>query len=134
MPFDPLTLLILLAIGLLAGVASGFVGVGGGLVLVPAMVVFLGLGQHAAQGTSLAMMLPPVGILAVLQYHRAGEVHWAYAAVLCVTFVIGAWTGSKWSLKLSESWVKLVFGLVMLYASFRMLWTAWTQLKPTLWP
>lgn len=134
MPFDPLTLLMLLAIGLLAGLASGFVGVGGGLVLVPAMVVFLGLGQHAAQGTSLAMMLPPVGILAVLQYHRAGEVHWAYAAVLCVTFVIGAWTGSKWSLKLSESWVKLVFGLVMLYASFRMLWTAWTQLKPTLWP
>ena len=75
-------------------------GVGGGLVLVPAMVVFLGLGQHAAQGTSLAMMLPPVGILAVLQYHRAGEVHWAYAAACCaacVTFVIGAWTGSKWS-------------------------------------
>ena len=134
MPFDPLTLLMLLFIGLLAGVASGFVGVGGGLVLVPAMVVFLGLGQHAAQGTSLAMMLPPVGILAVLQYHRAGEVHWAYAAVLCVTFVIGAWTGSKWSLKLSESWVKLVFGLVMLYASCRMLCTAWSQLKPTLWP
>ena len=134
MPFDPLTLLMLLAIGLLAGVASGFVGVGGGLVLVPAMVVFLGLGQHAAQGTSLAMMLPPVGILAVLQYHRAGEVHWWYAAVLCVTFVIGAWTGSKWSLKLSESWVKLVFGLVMLYASCRMLLTAWSQLKPTLWP
>ena len=134
MPFDPLTLLMLLAIGLLAGVASGFVGVGGGLVLVPAMVVFLGLGQHAAQGTSLAMMLPPVGILAVLQYHRAGEVHWAYAAVLCVTFVIGAWTGSKWSLKLSESWVKLVFGAVMLYASCRMLYTAWSQLKPTLFP
>ena len=134
MSFDPLTLLMLLAIALLAVVASGFVGVGGGLVLVPAMVVFLGLGQHAAQGTSLAMMLPPVGILAVLQYHRAGEVHWAYAAVLCVTFVIGAWTGSKWSLKLSESWVKLVFGLVMLYASCRMLWTAWSQLKPTLWP
>ena len=66
MPIDPLTLLSLLAIGLTAGVASGFVGVGGGLVLVPAMVVFLGLGQHAAQGTSLAMMLPPVGILAVL--------------------------------------------------------------------
>ena len=134
MPFDPLTLLMLLAIGLLAGVASGFVGVGGGLVLIPAIVVFLGFVQHAAQGTSIAMMMPPDGILAVLQYHRAGEVHWAYAAVLCVTFVIGAWTGSKWSLKLSESWVKLVFGLVMLYASCRMLWTAWSQLKPTLWP
>ena len=59
MPLDPLTLLTLLAIGLFAGIASGFVGVGGGLILVPAMMAFLGLGQHAAQGTSLAMMLPP---------------------------------------------------------------------------
>ena len=134
MAIDPSTLLTLLAIGFLAGVASGFVGVGGGLILVPAMMAFLGLGQHAAQGTSLAMMLPPVGILAVMQYHRAGEVHWSFAAVLCLTFVAGAWTGSKWSLKLSEAWVKLAFGTVMLYASVRMLATAWTQLKPTLFP
>ena len=132
MALDPTTLFTLLAIGLFAGIASGFVGVGGGLILVPAMMAFLGLGQHAAQGTSLAMMLPPVGILAVLQYHKAGEVHWAYAAVLCVTFVAGAWAGSKWSLKLSEGWVKLVFGLVMLYASCRMLWTAWNHLNPPL--
>ena len=134
MAIDPSTLLTLLAIGFLAGVASGFVGVGGGLILVPAMMAFLGLGQHAAQGTSLAMMLPPVGILAVMQYHRAGEVHWSYATVLCLTFVAGAWAGSKWSLKLSEAWVKLAFGIVMLYASVRMLATAWTQLKPTLFP
>lgn len=131
---DLITLMTLLAIGLFAGIASGFVGVGGGLILVPAMMVFLGLGQHAAQGTSLAMMLPPVGILAVMQYHRAGEVHWAYAAVLCVTFVAGAWGGSKLSLRLSESWVKLIFGLVMLYAAIRMLLQAWSQIKPTLFP
>jgi uncharacterized membrane protein YfcA len=134
MPLDPATLLTLLAIGLFAGVASGFVGVGGGLILVPAMMVFLGLGQHAAQGTSLAMMLPPVGILAVMQYHKAGEVHWAFAAVLCITFVVGAWGGSKLSLRLSEGWVKLVFGLVMLYASVRMLFKAWAQIQPTLFP
>jgi uncharacterized membrane protein YfcA len=134
MPLDPATLLTLLAIGLFAGIASGFVGVGGGLILVPAMMVFLGLGQHAAQGTSLAMMLPPVGILAVMQYHKAGEVHWAFAAVLCITFVVGAWGGSKLSLRLSEGWVKLVFGLVMLYASVRMLFKAWAQIQPTLFP
>jgi len=132
MPFDPLTIVSLLAIGLFAGLASGFVGVGGGLILVPALMVFLGLGQHAAQGTSLAMMLPPVGILAVMQYHKAGEVHWVFAAILCVTFVVGAWGGSKLSLRLSESWVKLVFGLVMLYASVRMLLAAWGQIKTTL--
>ena len=134
MPLDPATLLTLLAIGLFAGIASGFVGVGGGLILVPAMMVFLGLGQHAAQGTSLAMMLPPVGILAVMQYHKAGEVHWAFAAMLCLTFVVGAWGGSKLSLRLSEGWVKLVFGLVMLYASVRMLFKAWAQIQPTLFP
>ena len=134
MPLDPATLLTLLAIGLFAGVASGFAGVGGGLILVPAMMVFLGLGQHAAQGTSLAMMLPPVGILAVMQYHNSGEVHWAFAAVLCITFVVGAWGGSKLSLRLSEGWVKLVFGLVMLYASVRMLFKAWAQIQPTLFP
>ena len=134
MPVDPIPLLTLLAIGLFAGLASGFVGIGGGLIMVPAMVAFLGLGQHAAQGTSLALMLPPVGILAVMQYHRAGEVHWSFAAVLCVTFVAGAWAGSKWSLKLPEAWIRLAFGAVMLYASCRMLYTAWTQLKPTLFP
>ena len=78
------------------------------------------------------MMLPPVGILAVMQYHKAGQVHWAFAAILCVTFVVGAWGGSKLSLRLSESWVKLVFGLVMLYASVRMLLAAWGQIKTTL--
>lgn len=128
---DPITLFSLLIIGLVAGVASGFVGIGGGLIIVPALVAFAGLGQHAAQGTSLAMMLPPVGILAVMQYHREGEVHWAYAAVLCVTFIAGAWGGSKWSLKWSEAWVKLVFGLVMLYAALRMLFQAWLTLKPS---
>ena len=85
-------------------------------------------------GASVAMMLPPVGILAVMQYHRAGEVHWAYAAVLCITFVLGAWGGSKLSLRLSESWIRLVFGGVMLYASVRMIWKAWTALKPDLLP
>jgi len=133
-PMDAQTLLILLAIGAFAGVASGFIGVGGGLILVPCMVAFLGVGQHAAQGTSLAMMLPPVGMLAVLQYHRAGEVHWAYAAVLCITFVLGAWGGSKLSLRLAEHWVRFVFGLLMLYASIRMLLRAWTHIKPELFP
>ncbi len=131
---DLTTLFTLLAIGAFAGVASGFVGVGGGLILVPAMMAFLGLGQHVAQGTSLAMMLPPVGILAVMQYHKAGEVHWAYAAVLCLTFIAGAWGGSKLSLKLSESWVKLIFGVVMLYAAVRMITKAWIQLKLDLFP
>jgi uncharacterized membrane protein YfcA len=128
---DLSTLLILLAIGLIAGVVSGFVGIGGGLIIVPALVYFLGMGQHMAQGTSLAMMLPPIGILAVMSYAQEGAWNWRYAMILAATFVVGAYFGSKWTLKLSPTWVKLVFSVFMLWAAGRMFWKAaaeiWTK-------
>ena len=111
------TLFILLLIGVLAGIASGFVGIGGGLIIVPALIYFTGLDQHVAQGTSLAMMLPPIGILAALNYHSEQRVEWTYAACLAITFVIGAWLGSKWSLKLSPTLVQLVFAAFMFYTA-----------------
>ena len=111
------TLFILLLIGVVAGIASGFVGIGGGLIIVPALIYFTGLDQHAAQGTSLAMMLPPIGILAALNYHSEQSVEWTYAACLAITFVIGAWLGSKWSLKLSPTLVRLVFAAFMFYTA-----------------
>ena len=92
---DLTTLVLLLAIGLIAGLASGFVGIGGGMIIVPALVFGLGLSQHMAQGTSLAMMIPPIGILAVMSYYKAGAVQVQYAAILATTFVLGAWLGSK---------------------------------------
>jgi uncharacterized membrane protein YfcA len=118
------TLLILLSIGLLAGVVSGFVGIGGGMIIVPALVYFLGMSQHGAQGTSLAMMLPPIGVLAVMSYAQEGAWNWKYAAVLAATFVIGAYFGSKWTLKLSPVLVKFVFACFMLLAAVRMGWKA----------
>ena len=111
------TLFILLLIGVLAGIASGFVGIGGGLIIVPALIYFTGLDQHIAQGTSLAMMLPPIGILAAMNYHNQQSVEWTYAACLAITFVIGAWLGSKWSLKLSPTLVRLVFATFMFYTA-----------------
>jgi uncharacterized membrane protein YfcA len=114
------TLIILLVIGILAGVASGFVGIGGGLIIVPALVYFLGLDQHTAQGTSLALMLPPIGILAAMHYNSEGHVGWMYAAGLAVTFILGAWLGSKWSLKLSPTVVRLIFAAFMFYAATAM--------------
>ena len=111
------TLFILLLIGILAGIASGFVGIGGGLIIVPALIYFTGLDQHIAQGTSLAMMLPPIGILAAMNYHNQQSVEWTYAACLAITFVIGAWLGSKWSLKLSPTLVRLVFATFMFYTA-----------------
>lgn len=125
---DLTTLLILLGIGLLAGVVSGFVGIGGGMIIVPALIYFLGMSQHMAQGTSLAMMLPPIGILAVLSYAQAGEWNWKYAAILAGTFIIGAHFGSKWTLRLSPTVVKFVFALFMLYAAGRMGWKAGVEL------
>ncbi|HIO16490.1 MAG TPA: sulfite exporter TauE/SafE family protein, partial [Flavobacteriales bacterium] len=95
------TLFILLAIGICAGIASGFVGIGGGLIIVPALIYFLGLDQHTAQGTSLALMLPPIGILAAMNYHSEQSIEWTYSALIAVTFIVGAWFGSKWSLRLS---------------------------------
>ncbi len=123
------TIFILIAIGITAGILSGFVGVGGGMVIVPCLIYFLGLTQFQAQGTSLALMLPPIGILAFLNYYKTGNVNIAYAAIIGVTFIVGAYFGSKWALKLSEAKVKLIFGVVMFYASVRMIYKAYVQLN-----
>lgn len=126
---DMQTLFLLLCIGLVAGIASGFVGIGGGMIIVPALVFGLGLSQHMAQGTSLAMMIPPIGILAVMSYYRAGQIQIEYAAVLAVTFVLGAWLGSKWALKINPAVVRLVFGAFMLFAAGRLIVSAWHDLS-----
>ena len=114
------TIFILVLIGLFAGILSGFVGVGGGVLIVPALVFFLGLSQHEAQGTSLFVLAMPVVILAVLNYAKSNNVNWTYGAVIATTFVIGGYFGSKLSLKLSPGLVKFVFGLIMAYVSIRL--------------
>ena len=127
---DIQTLLLLLCIGLLAGIASGFVGIGGGMIIVPALVFGLGLNQHMAQGTSLAMMIPPIGILAVMSYYKAGQIQLVYAGILALTFVLGAWMGSKWALRINPSVVRLIFGLFMLFAAGRLILRSWNDLNP----
>ena len=106
------TILILLAIGVFAGIASGFVGIGGGLIIVPALIYFLDLDQHTAQGTSLALMLPPIGILAAINYHSEQSIEWWYSGVIAITFIIGAWLGSKWALRISPTFVRLIFSAI----------------------
>tara|TARA_B110000003_G_C16547938_1_gene495434 strand:- start:435 stop:833 length:399 start_codon:yes stop_codon:yes gene_type:complete len=124
------TLFILLTIGVLAGIASGFVGIGGGLIIVPALIYFLGLDQHTAQGTSLALMLPPIGIMAAMQYHSEEHVEWTYSVIIAVTFILGAWLGSKWSLKLPTSVVRLVFSAILFYAAIGMAVKAFRDIFP----
>lgn len=117
------SLVVLVLIGLLAGILSGFVGVGGGLIIVPALVYIMGLSQHEAQGTSLGVLLLPVGILAVVNYYKAGALDIRYALIIAVAFVLGGYFGSKWSLVLSETVVRRVFGAIMLVGAIKLMLT-----------
>lgn len=117
--------LILIMIGLLAGMLSGLIGVGGGIIVVPALVFFLGFSQHEAQGTSLGLLLLPVGILAVANYYKQGFIDVKVVAIMCLAFVIGGWFGSKLSLALPEEIVKKIFAVILFYTAFKMLgWDA----------
>tara|TARA_Y100001978_G_scaffold40731_1_gene36292 strand:- start:819 stop:1241 length:423 start_codon:yes stop_codon:yes gene_type:complete len=127
------TFITLLFIGLLAGIASGYVGIGGGIIIIPALIYFLGLGQHQAQGVSLALMLPPIGVLAFYKYYQSGAFNLEiegeilqnkllyYALIMAIFFVVGGWIGAKLSLKTPVHIVKLVFGSFMLYAAIKMI-------------
>ena len=117
------TILILTLIGVFAGMMSGFGGIGGGVVMVPALVYIMGLTQHEAQGTSLILMLPPIGILAVMNYYKAGELNIGYGIVIAIGFVVGGYFGSKIALKMSPAKVKLIFGILMVYVSFKMIYS-----------
>ncbi len=114
------TVIIILIIGIVAGIFSGFIGIGGGLVVVPCLVFFLGMSQHNAQGTSLAMMLPPIGVMAVYNYYKAGAVDFKVAAILCVSFVAGSFFGSKIALSLSPEQVKKAFGIFIILLGLKM--------------
>jgi len=123
------TILILSLIGLFAGILSGFVGVGGGVIVVPALVFVLGLTQHEAQGTSLFVLMMPVVALAVLNYWKAGNVNWKFGLIIASTFLIGGFIGSKLSLRMSPGLVKLIFGIFMAYVSFKLIVSGYTSIN-----
>ena len=131
MPIEPSAIVTLLLIGVAAGCLSGFIGIGGGLLIVPALMYFMGMSQMAAQGTSLALMLPPIGALAVMNYWRAEELDLRAAGIMVVAFVIGGYFGSRLALSLNPMKVRLAFGIIMLYVAVRMVWGAgkalWVQ-------
>ena len=120
---DITTCIILIVIGLLAGTLSGLVGVGGGILMIPLLIMFLGLTQHQAQGTALFAMLPPIGILAAMNYYKEGFVKWEYAAVMALTFVVGGYFGSKLSISLPDQTVRRVFGVIMLIGAIKLIFS-----------
>lgn len=113
--------ILLILIGLSAGILSGLVGVGGGIIVVPALIFFLGFSQQEAQGTSLGLLLLPVGILAVINYYNKGQIDIKIVAVMSLAFVAGGWIGSKLALQLSQEVLRKIFAVVLFYTAFRML-------------
>lgn len=116
-----MTIVGLLAIGLAAGLLSSMVGIGGGVVIVPMLVLLFAMSQKMAQGTSLALLMMPVGIFAVINYYKAGYVDVKIAAVLAVAFVAGSFLGSKVALDLPENTIKKIFGVFMMLLSIKYL-------------
>lgn len=114
-------IIILLLIGLAAGMLSGLVGVGGGIIIVPCLVYFLGFSQKMAQGTSLGILLLPIGILGVMQFYKQGYIDIRVVAIISLAFLAGSYFGSKWALSLSQDTIKKMFAVMMLLISLKML-------------
>jgi hypothetical protein len=115
------TVVLLILVGLLAGILSGLVGLGGGVIIVPALVFLLGFSQHQAQGTSLGILLLPAGILAVINYYKKGYIDVNVVMLLFVGFLVGGWLGSKISLSISEATLKKIFGVALLLIAGKVL-------------
>lgn len=112
--------LLLLIIGLCVGMLSGLIGIGGGIIVVPALVYFLGFTQHEAQGTSLGLLTLPVVFLAAMNYYKEGHIDVKVVGIMCAAFLIGGWLGSKISLSIPEATVKKIFGVILIYTALKM--------------
>lgn len=117
------TIVFLLIIGLCAGLLSGFVGIGGGMIIVPGLIFMVGASQLQAQGTSLAVIMMPVGVLGVINYYKAGHINFTHALIIAAAFIIGSYFGSKYALKVPEHKIKFTFGLFLLYISGKMIYS-----------
>jgi len=120
-PMSIQIILSLVSIGILAGILSGLVGVGGGVIMVPLLVLLLGFSQHQAQGTSLAVLVVPVTAVAVYTYHKEGYIDWRYVGIIAVFFVVGGYFGSKIAVNLDQKMLKKVFGFILLLIAGKML-------------
>ncbi len=118
--FNMNTILILLLVGLFAGYLSGLIGIGGGVVIVPVLVYFLHMNQKEAQGTTLFMFILPIGFLGVYNYYKAGQLDYKSALIMCTTFIVGSYLGSKTALSFDSKIVKQIFGAVIMLIGLKM--------------
>ncbi len=115
------TIALLLLVGLLAGMLSGLVGLGGGVIIVPALVFILGFSQHQATGTSLGILLLPAGIFAVINYYKRGYVDMNVVLLVFAGFLVGGYLGSRISVGMPEATLKKIFGVVLLLIAGKVL-------------
>ncbi|MCX7662023.1 MAG: sulfite exporter TauE/SafE family protein [Candidatus Omnitrophica bacterium] len=108
-------------LGLIAGIFSGAFGIGGGTILIPALVYLFGLTQHQAQGTTLAIMIPPIGLLATLRYYYSGNVKLGMAGFICLGFFLGGLVGAHFVHYISDAVLKRLFGVFLFLVSVRMI-------------
>ncbi len=116
-------LFILLAIGMVAGILSGMIGLGGGIIMIPSLVFLLSMDQRMAQGTSIAVMLPPIGLLAAYTYYKAGYVNIKYALIMAFAFIIGGYLGSKLALSIPVNVVRKAFAVLVIVIALKMFFT-----------
>jgi hypothetical protein len=114
-------LLLYIVLGLVAGALSGLLGIGGGLIIIPVMVLLFGMSQHQAQGTTLALMVPPIGLLAAWMYWKQGFVDIKMAMFVCLGFFVGGLLGAKFAVNIPDLILKRIFGAVLFLISIKMI-------------
>lgn len=120
---DVWTIFSLIFIGVLAGFLSGIMGVGGSVVMIPLLILWVGFTQHQAQGTSLAVLSVPVTLLAAFNYYKEGYVNWKFALIIAVTFILGGYLGSKLAISINQTLLKKIFGGVLLIVAIKMIFS-----------
>ncbi len=116
--------LFFILIGLGAGALSGMFGIGGGVLIVPALMYGMGFSQKTATGTSLAILLPPIGMAAVMQYYRSGHVDFRAGLLIAASMFLGGWLGAKFALQLDPKMLKSLFGVFLLLLGAYLLFDA----------
>jgi uncharacterized membrane protein YfcA len=118
-----MSIFLYLLLGLMTGILSGLIGIGGAIIIIPSLVLVFGMSQHMAQGTTLALMVPPIGLLAAWTYCKAGFVDFKVAALICLGFFVGAFIGARFVTDIPDLMLRRIFGFVLLLAALKMILT-----------
>ncbi len=118
-----MNIILYLLLGLITGIFSGLVGIGGAIIIIPTLVIFFGLEQRMAQGTTLVLMVPPIGLLAAWTYYKAGFVDLKIASLICLGFFLGGLLGAKFAIHIPDNILRKAFGFLLLAASLKMIIT-----------